>query len=194
MLRDFEVFYLTLMHVRVNIRFKHWSASRERRWKRGNVINWQTAKLPSLAVVFTAIRSNRKPLYNKGSSRWGPAAPRQRKSPRLWTIWLVCFEWCWPRRQLPYCDCPTQRWDVWPCDSSGQDLDAIHTRYMKMVFWDPQQKASRHQMLDRCTCTPDRPLLLHGWPITTMFCEGIIIAKLSTCDSGICRCKEVTHQ
>jgi len=47
--------------------------------------------------------------------------------------------------------------------------------------------------LDRCTCTPHRPLLLHGWLITIMFCEGIIKAKLSTCDSGIWRCK-VTHQ
>ena len=43
--------------------------------------------------------------------------------------------------------------------------------------------------LDRCTCKLHRPLLLHGWLIITMFCEGFIIAKLSTCDSGICRCK-----
>ncbi|XDV52628.1 hypothetical protein PO909_021335, partial [Leuciscus waleckii] len=43
--------------------------------------------------------------------------------------------------------------------------------------------------LDRCSCKLHRPLLLHGWLIITMFCEGIIIAKLSTCDSGICRCK-----
>jgi len=47
--------------------------------------------------------------------------------------------------------------------------------------------------LDRCACTPHRPLLLHGWLITIMFCEAIIIAKLSTCGNGICRYK-VTHQ
>ena len=45
--------------------------------------------------------------------------------------------------------------------------------------------------LDRCTnSTPHRPLLLHGWLITTMFWEGITIAKLSTCDTGISSCKE----
>ncbi|KAG1935008.1 hypothetical protein F2P79_019422 [Pimephales promelas] len=28
-----------------------------------------------------------------------------------------------------------------------QDLDAIHTQYMTKVFWDPQWKASRREML-----------------------------------------------
>jgi len=34
--------------------------------------------------------------------------------------------------------------------------------------------------LDRCTCTPHRPQLLHGWLITIMFSISFIIAKLST--------------
>ncbi|KAG1925173.1 hypothetical protein F2P79_025711 [Pimephales promelas] len=28
-----------------------------------------------------------------------------------------------------------------------QDLDAIHTQYIRKVFWDPQRKGSRHEML-----------------------------------------------
>ncbi|KAG1931116.1 hypothetical protein F2P79_021908 [Pimephales promelas] len=31
--------------------------------------------------------------------------------------------------------------------STRQDLDAIHTQYMTKVFWDPQWKASRREML-----------------------------------------------
>ncbi|KAG1925899.1 hypothetical protein F2P79_025215 [Pimephales promelas] len=32
-------------------------------------------------------------------------------------------------------------------NSTRQDLDAIHTQYIRKVFWDPQRKGSRREML-----------------------------------------------